>query len=101
MLLLLFLGCGVSWQQRSKGAVLRPATDVPLQFEAPAGMTLGSNSCLNPLTDIRDGTKITMYIFYGEGIGDYEVHIGKYGVHTGELLRVNCATGEILGIVRR
>jgi hypothetical protein len=36
---------------------------------------------------------------YG-GRGDYSVPQGAYGVRTGELLRVDCADGAPLGIVR-
>ncbi len=37
---------------------------------------------------------------FGTGRGDYSVPEGKYGVQKGELLRINCRTGEVLGIVK-
>ena len=101
-MLLLFLGCGTTSGTRSMRSVERQATDVPVRFEAPAGVTMGDNSCSSPLTDPRDGTSIRMVAaFGGEGVGDYEVPAGKYGVEKNELLRINCQTGEVLGIVRR
>ena len=103
VVLVFLLGCGSSnVQNRSMKAVLRPATDAPAVFEPSAGVTLSASSCKSPLTDPRDGTRIIMQTsFSNEGIGDYEVPTGKYGVEQGELLRVNCATGEVVGIVRR
>jgi hypothetical protein len=35
------------------------------------------------------------------GIGDYEVPEGRYGVGPGEVLRLDCSTGRVLGIVGR
>jgi hypothetical protein len=34
------------------------------------------------------------------GHGDYAVPAGRYGVEPGHLLRLDCATGKTLGIVR-
>lgn len=101
--LLFLMGCGGSnVQSRSIKTVLRPATDVPAAFEAPEGISLSADSCKNPLIDPRDGTRIIMQSsFAKEGVGNYEVPAGKYGVKHGELLRINCATGEVLGIVKR
>lgn len=83
-------------------SVVRAAVDVPDRFEAPANTKLGSNSCKSPLTDPEDGTKIILQTSFGEeGLGDYVVPQGKYGVKSGELLRINCATGEVVGIVKR
>lgn len=33
--------------------------------------------------------------------GDYQPSSSRYGVRDGELLRINCATGQAIGIVRR
>lgn len=101
LMLLLFVGCGTTSGTRSMKPVERAAVDVPAMFEAPAGMSMNDNSCLNPLTDPRDGTEIRMQYAFTEGVGDYEVPSGRYGVQEGELLRINCRTGEVLGIVRR
>ena len=101
--LLLLLSCGSSdLGGRSLTAIDREAIDVPDRFEAPAGTTMGENSCLNPLTDPRNGTKIILRTAFGdEGVGDYEVPSGMYGVGSRELLRINCSTGEVMGIVPR
>lgn len=100
--LMIFLSCGSSDVQRSMTSVLRPATDVPDRFESPEGVTRGENACLSPLTDPRDGTQIILRTaFAEEGVGDYVVPSGLYGVGSRELLRINCRTGEVLGIVRR
>ncbi len=98
----LLLACGSSnVGNRSMTTILRPATDVPPVFEAPAGTTFGNSGCLSPLTDPRNGAKIIMRTAFGEeGMGDYVVPSGKYGVKNGELLRVNCTTGEVVGIVK-
>ncbi|HWA17170.1 MAG TPA: hypothetical protein VG817_12095 [Gemmatimonadales bacterium] len=85
----------------------RTAENAPPRFEtssnvariAPAD-TLPGSGCLSPLHDPRDGTKLILYRSY-EGIGDYEVPDGKYGVGRRELLRIDCNTGEVRGIVGR
>lgn len=101
--LFFLMACGSSnVENRSMKTVLRPATDAPAVFEAPAGTTMRNNGCLSPLTDPRNGTRIIMRTSFGEeGMGDYVVPDGTYGVKNGELLRVNCTTGEVVGIVKR
>lgn len=69
--MLMLFSCGSLTGTRSINAVDRPATDVPAQFEAPAGLTLGDNACKSPLLDPRDGTEIKLFTSYGEGVGDY------------------------------
>jgi hypothetical protein len=51
------------------------------------------------LIDKRDGTEIVL-VSSASGMGNYRVPEGRYGVQKGELLRINCATGEVLGVVR-
>lgn len=94
-------GCGVTQQNRSEGSVLRAAIDTPEYFETKSGMAATGNSCISPMIDPNDGTEIIMVTAFGNGIGDYAVTTGKYGVNEGELLRINCSTGEVLGIVKR
>ena len=36
-----------------------------------------------------------------DGAGNYSVPEGKYGVGKGELLRLDCATGKVLGIIKK
>ncbi|WP_029036166.1 hypothetical protein [Salinimicrobium xinjiangense] len=103
MLLVIFIlmSCGSSNVQRSMTPVLRPAVDAPLMFETPEGISVKENTCNSPLIDPRDDSRIIMITSFNEGVADYEVPEGKYGVEDRELLRVNCATGEVVGIVRR
>lgn len=98
LLLFLMVGCGTFSRSDSE---VRTATEVPLRFFPPEGVSLENNACRNPMHDPRDGTTLLMIRSFGDGRGDYQVPDGKYGVRTGELLRINCSTGEVLGIVRR
>lgn len=79
---------------------VRTAKDTPEQFSTPAGLAWGANACLNPIIDPADGTELILVQSTGEGLGDYRVQGGKYGVNKGELLRINCRTGEVVGVVR-
>ena len=97
--LMLLLSCGTG-ESTMGSNVLRPAFAAPDEFEAAAGMSLDDDSCKSPLIDPQDNTRIIMFRS-GSGSGDYEVPEGKYGVRQGELLRVNCETGEVIGIVRK
>jgi hypothetical protein len=101
LVLFILMGCGSSNVQRSMTAVLRPAVDAPVMFESSERITSQENSCKSPLIDPRDDTRLLMVTSFKEGVADYEVPDGKYGVGERELLRVNCATGEVVGIVRR
>lgn len=103
IILLLLISCGTTGTgTRSMTPVEREATDVPVRFEDQTGVERTNNSCVSPLTDPRDGTIIKMVTsFSGKEVGDYSVPAGRYGVEENELLRINCRTGEVLGIVRR
>jgi hypothetical protein len=105
-LLLLVLatpGCGV--HNDDWGAIPGPVPGLPDRFTPPpVPGAESSTACLNPLTDPRDGTRLTLVRSRGvppPPIGDYEVEGGRYGVGPGELLRVNCATWEGVGRVPR
>ncbi|REJ85750.1 MAG: hypothetical protein DWQ36_08205 [Acidobacteria bacterium] len=102
--------CGLSGcaSTQQPGPVLRAAVDVPERFEfaqsssdvAP-GRTEGEPvACLSPLVDRRDGTRIVLERSVA-GRGDYSAPAGRYGLASGELLRVDCTTGEVLGVVHR
>ena len=93
---LLIMGCGPG----KNGGVIRSAVDTPAQFQTPAGMEWGDNSCKNPIIDPLDGTELILVQSDSDGMGDYRVTGRKYGVNRGELLRVNCRTGVVVGIVR-
>jgi hypothetical protein len=63
-------------------------------------LTLDQTSCKNPLTDPGDNTRIFM-VSAQNGVGLYTGPSMKYGLNKGEVLKVNCSTGEVPGIVRR
>jgi len=66
----------------------------------PPGDTIAGTGCQSTLFDPRDRTGV-MLVRSAKGQGDYLVPVGKYGVRLGELLRLDCNTGRIVGIVRR
>lgn len=96
VLILMLIGCHST---SSQGDFLRLAKDPPEFFEPPSGTEFNEESCLNPLTDPRDGTVIILEKSYGNGLGDYKVTGKKYSVGNKELLRVNCKSGKVIGIV--
>lgn len=76
----------------------RPATDTPaaFTFSVPAS----GDACRSPAVDPRDGTRLVLARSSG-GRGDYEVPAGRYGVNGREYLRLDCATGAVVGAVPR
>ena len=101
LVLLLAGGCNTSLNYPT--AVLRQAEGAPDRFvradSSPITGTPGAAPCTSPIVDPRNGARLTMERAY-QGNGDYSVPAGSYGVGTGELLRVDCATGAPIGIVR-
>lgn len=84
---------------RTASTALRPATGTPPRFVRADGATSGI-ACDNPMVDPRDHTRLRLDRSAG-GQGDYAVStVGQYGVRAGERLRLDCATGRPLGIVR-
>ena len=81
------------------GPVDRTAVDTPVAFTFPNGSGIPS-TCTSPATDPRTRAEYR-FVRAARGIADYEVPEGRYGVRAGELLRIDCATGRALGIVRR
>jgi len=87
-----------SWETREP----RPADDTPTAFVTEDGTT-PVEACRSPLIDPRDQTRLRLIRsapMGGSHRGDYEVTGGRYGVGENELLRIDCTTGEPLGIVR-
>lgn len=76
----------------------RPARDVPsaFTFDVPAA----GDACRNPALDPRDGTRLTL-MRSANGRGDYAAPTGRYGAGTGDLVRLVCATGTVVGLVSR
>jgi hypothetical protein len=92
------LGCA------STGA-MKPAVDAPTHFlmRAPDGTAVEptpGGTCHNPMIDPRDGAALILVRSAG-GHGDYQVPVARYGVRKGELLRLECGTGLVVGIVKR
>lgn len=83
---------------------IRPGLDLPHHFlistETGAVEPANDGNCHGPLVDPRDGTKLTM-VRSANGMGDYSAPEGRYGIGDKELLRVECATGIVIGIVHR
>lgn len=102
--ILALAGCATS--DFSAGHILRPAANAPDRFlvGSPGSPELSEpapgTGCRSPLVDPRDGTRLTL-MRSGDGQGDYAVPAGAYQVGPGELLRIDCATGRALGVVRR
>ena len=98
----LFTGILVSCSSTSSmsGDILRPGDNLPEAFEPSSGVDLDENSCKSPMLDPRDDSEIT-FIRSSGSTGDYEVAEGKYGVGKRELLRLDCQTGKVLGVVKK
>lgn len=82
--------------------VTAPTRFVPLDAAkriAPAD-TLAGDGCLSPLADPAKGTQIIL-VRSENGIGDYLAPSGSYGIPDGKVLRIECNTGHVLGLVRR
>jgi hypothetical protein len=85
--------------------VVRLASDVPAHFlvgglDGQETFEPEPGPCRNPMVDPRDQTRLTLVRSSTER-GDYEVAAGRYGTREGELLRIDCATGRAVGVVRR
>jgi hypothetical protein len=81
---------------------VRPADDTPISFITEDGVP-PDNECRSPLVDPRDQTRLRLVRSTAIGSlnrGDYQVPRGRYGVADGELLRIDCETGQAIGIVR-
>ena len=93
-----------------EGPVVAEAKNLPDHFMV-AGTGLAQKEepnpgerCRNPMLDSRDGTTLNL-VRSKNGTGDYQV-LGQqyeinstYGVDSRHLLRIDCATGKVLGIV--
>jgi hypothetical protein len=94
--------CSPLVQSGATDAVLRPADDPPVRFETVDGV-MPEDGCRSPMYDPRDRTALRLARSSQYGMtyrGDYEAPPGRYGVRPGELLRIDCSTGEVIGIVR-
>jgi hypothetical protein len=105
--LMLASACGANGSSGfPSNAPLRAGTNLPAQFEPPAGFgrlsptdTISGGACLSPMRDPRDNSLIKM-VRADNGQADYKVADGQYGVGEHQLLRLDCNTGRPLGIVK-
>ena len=92
-------GCASS----GRSTALVPATDTPATFLVEENGALrpprAGEGCRNPLVDPRTDLRLVLERSEG-GHGDYSVPEGRYEVGAGQLLRIDCATGQAIGIVR-
>lgn len=106
LLLLAFALAGCSTARIPSDSGATPATDVPDRFlvgsltDTSTRESVRGEGCRNPMVDPRDGTRLTL-VRSDAGRGDYEVAGERYGVASGRLLRLNCDTGTVVGVVRR
>jgi hypothetical protein len=103
---LLVLACGGSSGMQSvieqPAPVTAPPRFVPLdsaKVVAPAD-TLAGDGCLSPMRDPITGVDIVL-VRSESGLGDYAAPSGAYGMRDDQLIRLDCNTGRVLGIVRR
>jgi hypothetical protein len=101
----LTLGGCAHHSQYPPDEVARPATDMPTRFVydatdySPDSIPMGV--CRTPMADPRDRARLIMVRIVPGRRADYEVPPGRYGVKSGELLRINCLTSAAIGIVPR
>jgi hypothetical protein len=81
-------------------ATVRPAADAPAYFTPGGNDAVPEAPCRTPLRDPRDGTQI-MLLRSANGFGDYAVPPGQYGVGERQLLRLECGTAKVVGVVPR
>jgi len=107
MLVFALAGCA-----GSKGKAAQPSATPPGIIQVPEHFLVGDpnsastrepaagEGCHSPMVDPSDGTRITL-VRSSNGLGDYEVLEGRYGVGKGQLLRLDCANGRVMGVVKR
>jgi hypothetical protein len=71
----------------------------PTGVIAPAD-TLAGDGCLSPMRDPVTGVEIVL-VRSESGLGDYDAPSGTYGMRDDQLIRLECNTGRVLGVVRR
>jgi hypothetical protein len=94
--------CALPAQRPGEMGEVRLAQDTPVRFVTTDDV-VPEDACHTLLLDPRDQTPLRLHRSTQFGMshrGDYDVPAGRYGVQRGELLRLDCATGEVIGIVR-
>lgn len=89
------------------GQASPPPVSVPAQFTPadPTHLATGADTtkgagCISPLVDPATGTRLVLHRS-DSGIGDYQAPSGAYGIPDGKLIRIDCNTGRVVGVVRR
>ena len=108
LLLLTTAACADRSAPQGTAATVRAAENPPDHFvigtpdgdETTEPGASPTRDCRSPMVDPRDGTKLTL-VWSNAGQGEYEVLPGRYGVGSGEVLRLDCATGRVVGIAKR
>jgi hypothetical protein len=104
LLFLAFALAGCATGRIPSDAEATPAVDAPDRFlvgsftDASTREPAAGEGCRSPMVDPRDGTRLIL-VRSDAGRGDYEVAGDRYGVTSGSLLRLDCATGAVVGVV--
>ena len=87
-----------SWPTESDSSVVTDTPDHFLVVGAATGAASepSGTACRSPLTDPRDGTRLTL-VRSNAGLGDYQPDNPRYGLAANQLLRINCSDGRPVG----
>ena len=102
--LLLLPACAGARANLPPDEIARPAVGTPARFLFDASAvsdTSDVTDCRTPLLDPQDGSRITRVRSVRDRRADYAVTGGRYGVGPRDLLRINCQTNAVVGIVPR
>lgn len=98
LVLALFSGCSTAVAP-VQGDIIGQPTNTPEAFVPESGVSLKEHSCRKTMVDPRNG-RILDLKRSGGGVGDYQVPEGTYGIGSGELIRLDCGTGKVAGVVK-
>jgi hypothetical protein len=105
LLAMVAVSCAHHASNMPPDSVARPAPGVPTRFlydgSAFTSDSVDLHACRSPLLDPNDGVKVVLIRTDKGSRGDYEVPSGRYGIGPNDLLRINCKTGGVIGIVPR
>jgi len=97
-LTILACGCGMVGSSFPSDDSARPAQDTPPRFVAHSEEP---GRCSPTMVDPRNGVHIELVRSNDGTRGDYAVPGDMYGVRFGQLLRLDCETGNVIGLVHR